>query len=144
MPTLLNVTNILGSCEEFFISDYESPIKINEYDDIADLNDFAEKLDGIQEKDEVVDAISKDVLGDGYSREELIRILSEREYYVVEDVWTESDLAVKVEESLLPFDYQAAEMAGVSNYIDWDAVGRDMIMDGWNITGDGFAIKVYR
>ncbi len=138
------INNIIGSDEEFFISDYESPIKIDEYDDIADLNDFAEKLDGIQEKDEVVDAISKDVLGDGYSREELIRILSEREYYVVEDVWTESDLAVKVEESLLPFDYQAAGAAGVSNYIDWDAVGMDMIMDGWNITGDGFAVRVCR
>ena len=144
MKLQFKINNILGSDEEFFISDYEAPITIEEYDDIADLNDFAEKLDGIQEKDEVVDAISKDVLGDGYSREELIRILSEREYYVVEDVWTESDLAVKVEESLLPFDYQAAESAGVSSYIDWDAVGREMILDGWNITGRGFAVRVCR
>jgi len=59
-------------------------------------------------------------------------------------VWTESDLAVKVEESLLPFDYQAAESAGVSSYIDWDAVGREMILDGWNITGRGFAVRVCR
>jgi len=104
----------------------------------------AEMLDEIQEKDEVIAAISKEVLGDGYSREELLRILSEREYYAVDDVRTESDLALQVDDSLLPFDYQAAETAGVSGYIDWNAVGRDMIMDGWNITGDGFAIKVYR
>jgi len=136
------INNILGSDEEFFISDYESPIKINEYDNISDLNEFAEKLDGIQERDGVIKTISKDVLGDGYSREELLRILSEREYFIVEDVWTDSDLAIKADESLLPFDYQAAESA--SSYIDWDAVGRDMIMDGWNITGDGFAIKVCR
>ena len=58
-------------------------------------------------------------------------------------MWTESDLAVKVDESLLPFDYQAAESASVSNYIDWDAVGREMIMDGWNITGRGFAVRVF-
>ena len=138
------IKNILGSDEEFFISDYEAPIIISEYDNVSELNEFAEKLDEIQEKDEVVDAISKDVLGDGYSRKELIRILSEREYYVVEDVWTESDLAVKVEESLLPFDCQAVEAAGVSNYIDWDAVGREMTLDGWNITGRGFAVKVCR
>jgi hypothetical protein len=74
----------------------------------------------------------------------LIRILSEREYYFVDDVWTESDLAIKVDESLLPFDYQAAEASGVSGYIDWDAVGRDMIMDGWNMTGNGLAVKVFR
>ena len=138
------INNILGSCEEFFISDYETPIIIGEYDNISDLNEFAEKLDDIQERDEVIEALSKDVLGDGYSRDEMFRILSEREYYVVNDVWTESDLAIKVEESFLPFDYQAAETAGASGYIDWDAVGRDMIMDGWNITGRGFAVKIFK
>jgi hypothetical protein len=127
-----------------FITDYEAPIKIEEYDNIADLNEFAEKLDGIRERDEVIEAISKDVLGDGYSRNELLRVLSEREYCVVEDVWTQSDLAIKIEESLLPFDYQAVEAANVSGYIDWDAVGRDMVIEGWNITGNGLAVKVFR
>jgi len=107
------INDILGADEEFFISDYEAPIMIGEYDSISGLNEFAEKLDDIQEKDGVVLAISKEILGDGYSRDELLSILSEREYYVVDDVWTESDLAVKVEESLLPFDYQTAETAGV-------------------------------
>ena len=59
------INNILGSDEEFFITDYEAPIKIEEYDNIADLNEFAEKLDDIQERDEVIEALSKDVLGDG-------------------------------------------------------------------------------
>jgi hypothetical protein len=45
---------------------------------------------------------------------------------------------------LLPFDYHATETAGVSGYIDWDAVGREMILDGWNITGNGFAVRVYK
>jgi antirestriction protein len=138
------INNILGSDEEFFISDYEAPIRINEYDNISDLNELAEKLDEIQERDEVIKAISKDFLGDGYSKEELLRIFLEREYCVVDDVWNETDLAIKVDESLLPFDCQAAEASGVSNYIDWDAVGRDMIMDGWSITGRGFAVRVCR
>jgi antirestriction protein len=144
MKLQTKISNILGTDEEFFISDYEAPISINEYDNISDLNKFAEKLDDIQEKDKVIAAISNEILGEGYSRKELLRILSEREYYVVDDVWSESDLAIKADESLLPFDCQAAETAGVSGYIDWDAVGRDMIMDGWNITGDGFAVIVYR
>ena len=144
MKLQVKINNILGSDEEFFISDYEAPIIISEYDNVSELNEFAEKLDGIQEKDEVVQAISKEVLGDCYSRDELLRVLTDREYYVVEDVWTESDLALKIEESVLPFDYQAAESAGVSNYVDWDAVGREMVLDGWNITGRGFAVKVLR
>jgi hypothetical protein len=45
------INNILGNDEEFFITDYEAPIKIEEYDNIADLNEFAEKLDGIRERD---------------------------------------------------------------------------------------------
>jgi len=144
MKLQTKINNILGGTEEFFISDYEAPFIIGEFNNISELNEFAEQLDGIQERDGVIEAISKDVLGDGYPRDELIRVLSEREYYVVDDVWTESDLAVKVDESLLPFDYQAAETAGVSGYIDWNAVGRDMIMDGWIITGNGFAVRVYR
>jgi hypothetical protein len=91
------INNILETDEEIFITDYEAPIRINEYDNISDLNEFAEKLGGIQERDEVVEAISNDVLGDGYSREELLRILVEHEYYVVDDVWTESDLPIKVD-----------------------------------------------
>jgi hypothetical protein len=59
------INNILETDEEIFITDYEAPIRINEYDNISDLNEFAEKLGGIQERDEVVEAISKDVLGDG-------------------------------------------------------------------------------
>jgi len=43
------INNILGSDEEFFISDYEAPIKIEEYESIIGLNEFAEMLDEIQE-----------------------------------------------------------------------------------------------
>jgi antirestriction protein len=47
------INNILESDEEFFITDYEAPIKIEEYDNIADLNEFAEKLDGIREREDI-------------------------------------------------------------------------------------------
>ena len=60
------IKNILGGAEEFFISDYEAPFIISEYDNVSKLNEFAEKLDGIQERDEVIEAISNEVLGDGY------------------------------------------------------------------------------
>ena len=136
------INSILGSDEELFISDYEAPIKISEYDSITELNDLADKLAEIDEAEAVIEAIADDVLGSGYQTDELIRILVEREYYVVDGVWTESDLALKIDESLLPFDYEAVDKAQASGYIDWKSVGRDMVMSGWAITGKGFAILV--
>jgi hypothetical protein len=138
------INNILGADEELFISDYEAPIKIDEYDSVSELNDLAGKLAEIQEPDDVIAAISNEVLGSGYSMDELIRILTDHEYYIVEDVWTESDLAIKVDESLLPFDYNAVDASGATGYIDWETVGREMILSGWTITGKGFAVLVYK
>ena len=138
------IKNILGSDEELFISDYEAPVKIDEYDSISDLNDLAGQFAEIQETDDVIAAISNEVLGSGYPMEELFRILSDHEYYIVEEVWTESDLAIKVDESLLPFDYKAADAAGALGYIDWESVGREMAMSGWTITGKGFAVLIYK
>ena len=57
MKLQTKINNILGSDEEFFISDYEAPIIIGEYDNVSELNEFAEKLDEIQERDEVLEAI---------------------------------------------------------------------------------------
>ena len=136
------INNILGSDEEFFITDYEAPIKIDEYDSISDLNEFARKFAEIQETDDVIAAIANEVLGPEYPMEELVRILSDHEYYIVEEVWTKSDLARKVDESLLPFDYKAVDAAGASGYIDWEAVGREMVMSGWTITRKGFAVLI--
>jgi hypothetical protein len=65
MKLQTKINNILGGTEEFFISDYEAPFIIGEFDNISELNEFAEQLDGIQERDGVIEAISKDVLGDG-------------------------------------------------------------------------------
>jgi antirestriction protein len=138
------INDILGADEELFISDYEAPIKINEYDSISDLNDLAGKLAEIQETDDVIAAISNEVLGSGYPREKLIEILTDHEYYIVEEVWTETDLAIKVDESFLPFDYKVVDAARASGYIDWEAVGRDMVISGWTITGKGLAVLVYK
>lgn len=50
-------------------------------------------------------------------------------------MWTESDLVLKVDECLLPFDYEAVEEAGGTGYIDWESVGREMPISGLTITG---------
>ncbi len=130
--------------EEFFITDYEAPFFIEEYENVFELNSFMEELADIDEAEDIISAISEDVLGDGYDRDELLRILKDRDYYATTGIRTEQELALNIEDEMLPFDYALAEKAGASNYIDWEAVGREMTYDGWNITKDGIAIYVYR
>ena len=39
---------------------------------------------------------------------------------------------------------QNLDAARASGYIDWEAVGREMAMSGWIITGKGFAVLIYK
>ena len=130
--------------EEIFITDYEAPFFIAEHENISDLNEFAEELAEVDETEDIIEVISKDVLGEGNSRNKLIRILKERDYEAISEVYTEQDLALKVDEKTLPFDYQAVDEAGAVNYIDWETVGRDMTFNGWNIVGNGLAVIVHK
>lgn len=57
------------------------------------MNDLAGKLAEIQETNDVIAALANEVFGFGYHNEELIRILTEHEFSIAEDVWTEYDLA---------------------------------------------------
>lgn len=128
--------------EEYFITDYEGPFEIGEFEDIYALNELAEELDGISEDEAIVSIIADEILGNNYDKQALINILRDSEYSVAYEVWNEQDLALKVDEELLPFDYSLVKNAGIDNYLDWEAIGRDMVLDGWVIK-NGYAVKVY-
>jgi|SRR3989339_682035 len=135
------LNEILGSDDEHAIHDFEAPFDIHEYDNIYELNEFAQELVGVDEDEKVIKIISSDILGSGYYRSELVRILKDHEYSVVSDVWSEQDLALKVDDELLPFDYSLIKDSGIDNYLDWEKIGREMVLDGW-IIKNGIAIKV--
>lgn len=46
-----------GYHDEWFISDYEAPFKINEYDDLYDLNELAEALESYDTIEDIYNAI---------------------------------------------------------------------------------------
>jgi hypothetical protein len=128
--------------EECFITDYESPFSIKEHENIFALNELAEELEGINEDEDIVGLIADDILGSGYERSELVRILTDHEYTIINNVRDEQDLALKADVELLPFNYELIKDTNIADYLDWEAIGNSMVLDGWTITG-GYGIKVY-
>ena len=132
---IMEVNNVLadGGGEEYFITDYEAPFYIDEYESLSELNEIAERLDCAGLPDENVVKALKEISID---REDLINILENGEYDIVKNVYNEQDLALNVDENFLPFNYHAVADAGAENYINWEAVGHEMTMDGWYISRD--------
>jgi len=134
------ISEILGNLdEEIAIHDYEAPFEINEYENIEELNERIKELEDVDEDEEIIEAIINELLGDRYDWDTIIRILKDHEYVVVEDVYTYQDLATKCPEEYLP-----VQIPEDFPYIDWEALGRDMVLGyGWRIIeGKGLAINI--
>lgn len=140
--TIEEVLDTIYRDEEYFLTDYEAPFSIGEYENIYALNELAEEIEEIDEDDNIVCLIADDVLSSGYDRNELARILKDREYSVVSEVWDEQDLALKADEAYLPFDYSKVKDTSIADYLDWESIGRSMVLDGW-ILKNGVGIRVY-
>ena len=122
--------------EEFFITDYECDfLQIGEYDNLNELNEIAETLDGLDdwEKD-----IVKALLDEGYNLEKAINTAPD--CIVYDDCDDMSDVAYRMYEEGLLGDIPDH----LINYIDWDAYGRDLSYDGHWIETDNGYIEVIR
>lgn len=118
-------SNCVEGAEEFGIFDFESDIvdDIGEYDDIDDINAMADELDAMgDEKLEIVGAL----LNNGCDISEAIDRKDDCVY------WGDMDLAEIAEEYYTDSGYMDSNNP-LMNYIDWDAVGRDMGYEGYFI-----------
>lgn len=123
--------------EEYFITDYECDfLRIGEYDNIDELNEIAEQLDGLADYEQkIVEAL----LADGFELEEAINKIDDCYYY--DNCDTMGDVAYRMYEEGL-FGATLPEWAG--NYFDWDAYGRDLEYYGhWIATDTGYIEVVY-
>lgn len=107
--------------EEYFITDYEAPFKIGEYDNIYELNEMAEELETVDIDENIFEAILEEC-GDP---EEAIQIANDGDY----SVWYcnpryDGALAECVIDELgMPLD--------PDYYFDYDEFGRDLRLDGY-------------
>lgn len=109
--------------EEFFITDYEnSPICINEYDSIEQLNILAEKIESLSDVDNLI--LEYLINYESLNICEAIEEFDEGNYCYYWDVMDELDLGYRVSE-----DWDIPEH--LASYIDYEAIGRDYTCSGW-------------
>ncbi len=127
--------------EEYFITDYETDIdglKIGEYDNLEELNELAETLEGMDENElEVVGVM----LEDGCEFDEAIKKTENGDYRIYYDCSNMTDVAYEViEES--GFLNNVSDI--VARYFDYEAYGRDLDIEGkFYMTDSGNCIEIF-
>lgn len=106
--------------EEFFITDYEAPFKIGEYDSIESINKKCEAYEDALESVGDEDALQA-LLDEGYSLNEI----DNYDYCIYYNVNDMSDIAYEYVSGA----YNIDELP-LGNYIDYEALGRDMGYEG--------------
>lgn len=128
------IRDILDGDEEYFITDWECEFfSINQYDNISTLNEKAKYL---SEKEDYELAELKAIC-ELVDFDEAKDILEKGNYFFIPDVSSETELGeYVVDEGLLGIDIPDS----LKNYIDYEAIGRDWLMD-YNLV-EGGAINI--
>lgn len=139
---VLERIGIDGEYEEYFIADFEAPfanLDISEYASIAEMNEFAQRLDEVEEWD-------NDKLCAVLEMESPTGIAGILD---IIDHLDEFDLLVGVEDDQALGEYYAEELCTLSavpehlrSYFDYEAYGRDIRLGSGNccFTSYGFVV----
>lgn len=111
--------------EEYFISDYEAPFTVGEYDNIDDLNEKAESLAELYEDEaEIIECYIENVRDDF---EEALDIVRDGEYMIFDDCRNMAEVAEHyLEETGMLHDMDD----NLARYFNYEAFGRDMAIEG--------------
>lgn len=112
-------------CEEYAIHDYEAPFEISEHESIEELNEFAKELDNLDESQyQACMALIKNGVAMSYI--DAINYLDDIIYYPGCDDMADVAYQYYEESGML----KEIEKYVDASYIDWDAIGRDMEIEG--------------
>ena len=125
--------------EEYFFSDWECeiPFEFGEYPSISEINDIAERVEALKEyEQDVLKVILEEHTSDV---DEALRIVEACDYRT----WDGCDSMADVAERM------AAEFGDLNDvperlqyYIDYEAWGRDLDLEGTFLEGDGFFVEI--
>lgn len=125
--------------EEYFITDYECklPVLVDEYENLYKLNGFAHALT-LWTNAYGIDVVRAVIAATGYTtyttRKELMSIFEEERFEVLHDVRDKESLGLA---ATADGYWNGVEIPdALAEYIDYDAIGRDMTYDGWTIVAD--------
>ena len=116
--------------EEWFITDYEAPFKIGEYDSLEGLNELAERIT------ELEDYLEDDLeaLLEVVEIEEALDSLENGTYWIASGCTDEDDLGRYVVDNGL---FGISIPDDLEPYIDFEAIGRDWAMEA-TLTDKGY------
>ena len=123
------VQEMLGSNEEWAIHDYEAPFRINEYSDLDQLNTIAEKYQELEDHD--IKRVNYLIDNNGSTLNEALEQYQDVDIY--EDMSLE-DLAYELVEEGSFGEINPT----IANYIDYEAIARDLSFDYTVIDNDLF------
>lgn len=132
-----------NNCEEVAIHDYEAPWKINEYDNIQKLNEIAERLQRLSiyiVDEDMIECLLQFVP----DIEEAIDKLEKGDIWFVRGVDSYESLAehLAYDEDYFSWFYNIKD-TNAESYIDWEAVGRDLDVEGeWFIGSNNIAVCI--
>lgn len=126
--------------DELAIHGHEAPFRIGEYADFTALNEVAEALEALEkEYDSAVIGVIVETLADYYGQElgEVAEALTERSFTVYTGVESMADVAREMYEethTTKALEALPSLISGVnmSIYIDWESMGQDLEINGWN------------
>lgn len=120
LEEVLESIGINAEYEEYFITDYEAPFEIGEYDSIESINEKIEAYEDALEEVGDEDALQA-LLDEGYSLDEIMGY----DYCIHYNVNDMSDIAYNYVNEC----YNVDELP-LGDYIDYEALGRDMGYEG--------------
>ena len=125
--------------EEYFFSDWECeiPFEYSEYESVEDLNIIAERVEALEAyEQDVLKVIMKEHTSDV---DEALRIVEDGNYTIWNDCINMADVA---EQMVDEYGYLNDVPENLRCYIDYEAWGRDLAIEGTFLEGDGFFIEV--
>jgi antirestriction protein len=122
---LKDVVGLNEQYEEWAIHDYECDfMDINEYDNIQELNEIAELLEGMDDHEEKK---IKGLIDWGYFGNAREAIENHDDFILHEDIKTEKDLGYYLIEDAGIYDLST--IGNLANYIDYESFGKDVAME---------------
>lgn len=110
--------------EEWFITDYEAPFKIGEYDNINELNEIAKKCQNFSDIDWLA---FSEFIDNGYSKEESFEKVENQEYTFIEGI-TEREVGENYLDIIGGIESLSREE--LERNFDYEHFGRDVIING--------------
>jgi antirestriction protein len=130
LQEILNAGGEENNDEESFITDFENDYdyKVGEYENLMELNELAQDLEDLVNN--LDENIVKAAIQNFCDIHEAIEALEKGDFSYACDIDDEEDLGnYVVDEGLFGIDIPDQ----LKNYIDYEAIGRDMTCDGWTI-----------